>query len=298
MRVCVADHGTVTIRSEKLTARIAPLGAELVSLTDADGRELMSSGDPAYWTGRAPLLFPIVGRVRDDRYRVGGQEYALPQHGFARRMEFALVEHGPANALFRLVDTPETRANYPFAFQLDMAFALDGAELAMMATITNPGDVPLPASFGYHPAFAWPLPYGAARADHRITFERDEPAAICAITDDALIAAERLPSPVVGRDLPLHDALFEKDALVWDDLASRRLRYGASTGKALDISFPDTPWLGIWTKPGAPFVCVEPWAGMADPAGFSGELMDKPDIFTLAPGTGRSFRMNVALVED
>lgn len=294
----MADCGSVTISSGDLTARIAPLGAELVSLTDAAGRELMNSGDPAYWTGRAPLLFPIVGRVRDDRYRIGTASYSLPQHGFARHMDFALLAHEPASAHFRLVDTPESRAAYPFAFQLDMMFALEGNSLAMTATISNPGADTLPASFGYHPAFAWPLPYGADREDHRITFERDEPAPICAITDDALISSEKLPSPVKGRVLGLNDALFERDALVWDTLSSRRLRYGAATGPALEIAFPDTEWLGIWTKPGAPFVCVEPWAGMADPADFTWDFSQKPGIFEIAAASARSFRMTVALVEN
>lgn len=294
----MAEKGVVSISSGELTARIAPLGAELVSLTDAEGRELMSDGDPAYWTGRAPLLFPIVGRLKDDQYRLAGKGHKLPQHGFARHSDFAVAALDPNAVRFRLVDSPATRADYPFAFLLDMAFVLEGATLSMTATIGNPGNEPLPASFGFHPAFAWPLPYGAPRTDHRVTFEKNEPAPLCAIAPGGLIAAEKAPSPVKGNMLTLRDDLFAHDALVWDTLESRALRYGAATGPALDIAFPDTPWLGIWTKPGAGYVCIEPWAGMADPEDFDGDFHEKPGVFIVAPGESRSFRMIVTLKEN
>ncbi|MGH6781865.1 MAG: aldose 1-epimerase family protein [Sphingomonadaceae bacterium] len=294
----MAEKGAVTISSGNLTARIAPRGAELVSLTDAQGRELISNGDPAYWTGRAPLLFPIVGRLRNDSYRLGDKRHSLPQHGFARRSDFAVVSQDPDAVRFRLVDSPATQADYPFAFLLDMEFRLEGATLAMTATIGNPGATPLPASFGFHPAFAWPLPYGAPREDHRISFEKPEPAPLCAIAPSGLIAAEQTPSPVDGNVLRLRDDLFARDALVWDTLDSRRVRYGASTGPVLDIAFPDTPWLGIWSKPGAGFVCIEPWAGRADPEGFDGDFTEKPGVFIVAPGESRSFRMIVTLAEN
>lgn len=294
----MADKGAVSISSGDLTARIAPRGAELVSLTDAEGRELMSDGDPAFWSGRAPILFPIVGRLRDDSYRLGDKSYSLPQHGFARRMDFTVTAQDPDAVRFRLVDTPETQAVYPFAFVLDMAFHLDGPRLNVIATIGNPGSTQMPASFGFHPAFAWPLPYGAPREDHRITFPEDEPAALRAIVPGGLIGQETIPSPVKDRTLMLDDAHFANDALIWDRLESRALRYGASTGPALDIAFPDTEWLGLWSKPGARFVCIEPWAGMADPDGFDGDFMEKPGVFAVAPGESRSFRMHVTLAEN
>ena len=288
----------VTISSGALRATVAPLGAELVSLTDAAGRELMSDGDPAFWSGRAPVLFPIVGRLNGDRYRIDGTEYALPQHGFARRMDFAVAAQGDDHVRFRLTDTPATHEVYPFAFVLEMDFALEGTALAMTATITNPGAVPLPASFGYHPAFAWPLPYGGTKDEHRIVFAEAEPAPIRAIAPGGTIAAEPVASPVTGRTLTLSDDLFANDALIWDRLESRSLHYGAVDGATLEIDFPDTEWLGLWTKPGASFLCIEPWAGMADPADFDGEFRDKPGVFEIAPGASRVFRMMVRLAEN
>ncbi len=291
----MADHPLIEISNAALSAAINPFGAELSHLRDAEARELMTDADPAFWAGRAPLLFPIVGRLVDDKYRLAGKEYPLPQHGFARRQMFELVEQAPDRAVFRLADNDATRAVYPFAFTLDAAFALAGSTLSIDITITNRGDAPMPASFGFHPAFAWPLPYGRPRADHRVLFETDEPSDLSAIVLGGWIDAHGWPSPLDGRELRLTDALFERDALVWAEVASRSVRYDGGEGPGLRIDFPDTPSLGIWTKPGARFVCVEPWHGIADPIGFTGEIWDKPGMLRFEPGQSRTFSMQVTL---
>ena len=284
----------IEIASEALAATINPLGAELTGLRDRQGREWMSDGDPAYWAGRAPLLFPIVGRLNGDAYRLGGARYALPQHGFARRRAFALIEQAADRALFRLTDDAETRAVYPFAFALDAAFTLTGPALEIEAAVTNRGEAPMPASFGFHPAFAWPLPGGGAKEAHRIVFERDEPARLNRIEGGLIGPADR-ETPVEGDTLWLRDELFVQDALVWEAPASRSLRYGCEGGPELHIAFPDMPTLALWTKPGASFLCVEPWQGHADPAAFSGEIWDKPGMLRLEPGERRAFTMTVTL---
>lgn len=286
----------VTISAGGLTARIAPLGAELCSLTDADGREWMTDADPAFWTGHAPLLFPIVGALAEGTLRDGEQAHALPRHGFARRSRFETVEQGPDHVRFRLTDSPETRAVYPFAFVLDMAFALDGPTLRMTATVRNPGLEPLPFSFGYHPAFAWPLPGATDRHAHTLTFACEEPGPIRRLhRDTGLMRNAGFASPVEGRVLPLHESLFEDDAVIWTDLASRALTYGVKDGPALDLAFPDTPMLGLWQVPGAHYLCIEPWAGHADPDGFAGDIREKPGIVLLSGGESRSFRMDVTV---
>ncbi|MET0308332.1 MAG: aldose 1-epimerase family protein [Sphingomonas sp.] len=286
----------IEIASGALSAAINPLGAELSYLRDAEGRELMTDADPAFWAGRAPLLFPIVGRLAGDRYRLGGKEYALPQHGFARRQRFELVEQAADRAVFRLTDNDATRTVYPFAFTLDAAYALAGATLSIDITVTNRGDADMPASFGFHPAFAWPLPYGAPRETHRMLFAADESGALRQIVmGEGLISPEPRSSPLAGRTLALSDGLFDRDALIWDPVASPSLVYGPEGGPSLEIGFGGAPGLGIWTKQGARFVCVEPWWGIADPAGFAGEIWDKPGMLRFAPGESRTFSMQVTL---
>lgn len=285
----------ITIANDHLTAQINPLGAELWSLRDAEGRELMTNADPAFWTGHAPILFPVVGRPYRDVIRVDGTEYPMKQHGFARRLPFEVIATSADRVTFRLTDSDETRTHYPFVFTLEIAFKLTGATLSIDVTVRNTGDVPLPASFGFHPAFAWPLPYGEPRAGHRIVFSADEPDALRMIADDGTIAEGERASPLEGRTLALRDALFEKDALVWDSVHSDSVTYRGPDGPQLRIDFPDTPKLGIWTKPGAAYVCVEPWHGIADPEGYTGEFRDKPGVFEVAAGDTKRIALRVTL---
>ncbi len=286
----------LSIASPSLRATINPLGAELWSLTDAQGRELMTDADPAFWTGHAPLLFPIVGRLREDRYRLNGTTYEMKQHGFARRLPFALVEQGEDRVVLRLEADEDTHAHYPFTFRLDMAFDVEGATLRMTATVTNRDERPMPFSFGYHPAFAWPLPYGGDEAAHRIVFAADERGPIRRIAAEGLIGPDPVDTPVEGNMLAPTHAMFEADALIWDDLHSSSLLWGVPGEPRLRIDFPDMPMLGIWQKPGAHYLCIEPWAGMADPVGFDGDITDKPGIMLLPPGESRAFHMEVTLV--
>src|SRR6478735_6508987 len=165
----------VTIRSIALTAQINPLGAELTHLRDAGGRELMTDADPAFWTGHAPILFPVIGMPFEETIRVDGTAYPMKKHGFARRSLFEVIEAAEDRVTFALTDSAETRAAYPFAFRLELTYRIEGATLWIEARIANPEDTPLPASFGFHPAFAWPLPYGENRGAHRILFDADEP---------------------------------------------------------------------------------------------------------------------------
>ncbi|MFN3433045.1 MAG: aldose 1-epimerase family protein [Sphingomonas sp.] len=285
----------VTIRSDALTAAINPLGAELTHLRDAEGRELMTNADPAFWTGHAPILFPVVGMPFEETIRVDGTAYPMKKHGFARHSRFAVADRTDDSVTFVLTDDAATRAAYPFAFRLSLTYALAGATLSVTARIANPGTGPLPASFGFHPAFAWPLPYGRDRADHRILFDSDEPGDLRVIAADGTIATAHRASPLVGRTLALRDDLFTDDALVWDHVRSQGVVYGAEGAPQLRIAFPDTPMLGIWTKPGAAYICVEPWHGIADPEGYTGDFRDKPGVFTVPAGGETRIAMQVTL---
>jgi len=290
------NENVVTITGEHLSADISLLGAELRALRDAEGRDLLWNGDPAYWTGRAPVLFPIVGTLRNDRYSVGARSYTLPRHGFARRRMFGFVSGDETHAVFRLMHDPDTLAVYPFEFRLDISFAIHGHRLSVEAVVTNTGEEALPASFGFHPAFRWPLPYGAPREEHRLLFDMEERGPLRRLDASGLFVATPLPSPVEGRTLRLRDDLFAADALVFTELEGRGVDYGAPEGPQLRLHYPDTPHLGVWSRPGAPFVCIEPWQGYSDPAGFAGGIWDKPGIVRISPGEHRGWRMDVLLI--
>ncbi|MEH3107536.1 MAG: aldose 1-epimerase family protein [Sphingomonas fennica] len=276
--------GPVTIGDGGLAATIDPQGAQLLRLTDRDGRDLLWDGDPAWWAGRAPILFPVIGLMAGGGYNLGGERFAMTKHGFARDRRFAVAALSERMALFRLTDDAETRVLWPFAFTLDLLFEVAGEALTVTATIADTGDRAMPASFGFHPAFRWPLPYGAPRDRHRIVFETAEPDPIRRIGPDGLLRPDPVPSPVAGDTLVPDDALFVDDALILDAVRSRRLVYGADGTPQIAVRFEGAPVLGIWTKPGAPFLCIEPWAGLPDPAGYAGDLRDKPGVTSVPPG--------------
>jgi len=281
---------TVSISSDALSAEISATGAELVRLQDHAGADLLWDGNPAVWNGRSPLLFPIVGEVKGNRLTVAGKTYEIGRHGFARTSTFALVGSDAASCTWRLESSEATRRQYPFEFRLDVTYRIEGATLHMEARVTNTGAAVMPASFGFHPALRWPLPYGTSREAHEIVFERDEPAPIRRPVD-GLLSAAQFATPVRDRHLRLHDDLFEDGALVFDTLASRSVLYG----EAIRVDFPPMPHLGIWTKPGAGYVCIEPWQGHASPEGFDGELADKPGVIAIAPGATECFGMSISV---
>lgn len=287
---------TVTIKHGRLAARFKAKGAELASLTH-DGAERIWQADPSVWGWHAPNLFPMVGGLTGDRLLHEGQSYSLPSHGFLRHSICELAATSASSCTWRLVDSPATLATYPFRFELEIDYSIEDDALIGRFTLTNPGDVPLIAGLGIHPAFNWPLEPGRAREDYRLVFEHDEPAPIRRVANK-LIVPETEPSPVRGRTLDLHDGLFQNDAVIMDQPASRTLVFGAPGGPAIAMEWHDFPHLGIWTKPGAPFLCIEPWQGHASPLGFDGEFKDKPGTVSLAPGAKRQWRYHIRPLDE
>jgi galactose mutarotase-like enzyme len=286
----------VRLSSRELTAEIDPQGAQLSTLRDRAARDLLWEGDPAVWAGRAPLLFPIVGVLVGGSYRLDSNTYRLPRHGFARGKLFSIEEITSSTAVFKLSSDEETFQVYPFRFELKVFVELIGPTLSLTTRVHNKGDEDMPASFGYHPAFRWPLPFGQARSSHGIQFETEEPAPVRRIDAAGLLTPERHPTPIAHRRLALTDALFQDDVLIFDQIRSRSVVYGSNDGPKIRVSFPDAPYLGVWTKPGANFVCIEPWHGVTDSEGFSGDFREKSGVFVLAAGETLSTTMAITLL--
>ena len=287
----------VSISSGDLTAEIDPRGAQLSVLRTRNAADLLWNGDPSVWSGRAPLLFPIVGVLAGGSYRLGAARYPLSRHGFARDKTFSLQSADSSAASFMLRADDSTLALYPFQFELLVRYELQGATLAVSTEIRNRGGTDMPASFGYHPGFRWPLPSAEPRASHMIQFETDEPAPVRRIDASGLLTPVRHPTPIVNRQLTLTDALFQDDVLIFDQLKSRSVVYGSSAGPKIRVAFPDAAYLGLWTKPGAPFICIEPWHGITDSQGYSGDFMEKPGIFVLKAGAALAATVNITLLD-
>jgi galactose mutarotase-like enzyme len=274
------------LRSGGIEATVKAHGAELCSLQDAQGVELIWQAG-ASWPRHAPLLFPIVGRLKNDELRHKGVAYPMTQHGFARDQMFDWVERNDASCSLLLRDSKATHMHYPFAFQLAVTYRLQHAALDVTLALTNVGDGVLPASLGAHPAFNWPLVDGVAKEGYRLTFSDEESMPVRRLKG-GLLRAKAEPSPVKGKTLALSERLFDEDAIILDRLASRFVNYAADSGPSLDVSWHGFRQLGIWSKPGgAPFLCIEPWRGFASPADFDGEFADKLGIMQIAPGASQ-----------
>ncbi len=280
---------SVTLRNRFFAATIFERGAELASLVSASGTEHIWNGDPAWWTGRAPILFPIVGSLRGGSYTHEGRRYSLPNHGFGRISDFTVTGTSGTGAELRLAADEDTRRVYPFEFALTVAFRLKNDGIAVTYRVENTGAGPLLFSLGSHPGFMVPFA-GGTIDDYYVQLdrvERDERWFV--VPDTGLIDAHRTePVFTDGNRIRLSKTVFDRGALVFKHPRSRTFSLRNDLNEhAVTVITEGAPYLGIWAKPGAPYVCIEPWHGIADSTEFSGTLSEKEGIIALGPG--RSF---------
>lgn len=280
------------LHSDALSLAVAPLGAEMQYLRTASGDDLLWHGDPAYWSGRAPVLFPIVGRAVNDTVAVGAHTAPMPQHGFARRNLFALEAQSDDMCRHILRDTRDSRATYPFAFALRITHRLAGDTLHVTAEVTNEDAQPMPFGIGFHPAFCWPLPQ-AADVPHYVTLAGGGTPDRRAL-EDGLLRPDPVAGPFVAGELAIEEALFTDGALVFPNGADA-LRYGPREGPSLAFTFHNLPDLALWRPIGAPFLCIEPWHGTASYTGDGPQIAQRPNSVTLAPGASATFGYTVTV---
>ncbi|MGE0716206.1 MAG: aldose 1-epimerase family protein, partial [Alphaproteobacteria bacterium] len=263
-------------------AVVATEGAELRAWSVA-GRDLLWPGDAASWPRSAPVLFPVVGWVRDGKVLVDGVWRPMGVHGFAADMQFTVVDRTDDRVTLALRDDRRTRSAYPFAFELEVTYRVAGQLLEATLVVRNPGDRRLPYAVGLHPGFRWPLS-GEPSEGHAIIFAADERPEVPVIAPGGLFAPARRPVPLDGRRLRLSADLMAAEALCFLDVRSRSLRFEDGAGAAIAVAWEGFPHLALWSLPGAPFLCIESWTGHGDPVGFAGELADKPSMLLLPPG--------------
>jgi galactose mutarotase-like enzyme len=276
----------VTIENQELSASIHPKGAEMQRLFSRTYElEYMWDGDPAFWGKHSPLLFPIVGTLKGNIYYYGGKAYSLPRHGFGRDREFTVESQRPDAVTFFLGSDEQTRAVYPFDFELRVGYRLVSNKVSVTYQIRNPSMEPLYFSVGGHPAFRVPLVAGTEYADYYLEFDGIEETPRWPISKEGLI--EREPQPLLQDTavLPLRKELFAQDALVLKYPISNgvTLRSGR-TERGLRMDFPGFPFLGIWAAPNADFVCIEPWCGIADPVDSDQQWIHKEGVNQLEGG--------------
>jgi len=275
------------------SAKISTVGAEPRSWEVA-GHELLWSGAPDFWPQISPILFPVVGWTRNGRMRAKGETFPLGLHGFAAGEEFEITRQGADQVGLRLADNARTRALYPFAFELCVEYRLSEKAFEAAFTVRNPGTEPLPYALGLHPGFAWPL-WEGRQEEHVLAFAGDVSPLVPVIAAGGLISERRRSVPLEGRILGLSPGLFANEALCFLDANSARLLYANGRGQAIEIANEDFPHIALWTRPSAPFLCIESWTGHGDPEGFEGDIFDKPSMRVLAAAGSARHRVTYSL---
>lgn len=248
-----------------------------------------------YWAGRNPTLFPIVGKLNQETYQLKGKKYHLGNHGFARHSEFKLNSQTQKSLSLILTDNQETRKNYPFAFRLTNTYTLEGKSMTVVTSVFNPNHDDLPFSVGAHPAFVCPLLKGEQFSDYYLEWEKTEkPRRLLMNPTDSSFQKERLDLPP-RKIIPLNYDLFAQDALVLENLRSQTV-YLKGPQVGLKFSFSRVPWLGIWTKKDANFLCLEPWHGHGDFANYQGEFSQREGMIILPPGVSFEFSYQMEII--
>ncbi|MCH5599180.1 aldose 1-epimerase family protein [Niabella ginsengisoli] len=284
-----------TIQNNNLLISVASKGAELQRIEDVEtGQQYMWNAGPE-WPKYSPVLFPIVGALKNDTYLYNGQQYNLPRHGFARDMEFELFQQTDDTLLFLLKSDANTLDKYPFHFELYVEYALIEKSLKVTYKVHNINKQVMYFSVGGHPAFKAPIFEGDQYEDYVLEFDQNENAGRW-LLDGGLLKTGTEPLLNHTNKLPLQKELFYTDAIVLKHLNSNKVSLlSVKTGKGLEFDFTGFPYLGIWAAKNADFVCIEPWCGIADSVESNQQLVDKEGINDLKAGEyfERSWRFSV-----
>lgn len=275
-----------------LSATINHKGAELISLQSlTTKREYIWEGNPDFWGKHSPILFPIVGTLKNNSYQYKDKTYSLFRHGFVRDFDFNIVTQEKDKVVFSLQNSIETFKIYPFQFELQLIYTLKKTELIVTYKVFNNSFETMPFSIGGHPAFA----LNGKFEDYTIQFESGEKLMSYALEND-LLSDKKQSIQLKNNQLPLTYSLFEKDALVFKSLQSKQVQILENKTPILNFKFNDFPNFGIWTKLNAPFICLEPWSGYADTTSANGNILEKEGIQLLESNSYKDFNFSMEIV--
>lgn len=290
---------TFELKKGGLRAAVQTKGGELVSLRGGDGLEYIWEGDPAFWSGQNPILFPIVGSLKEGTVNFDGKPYSMDRHGFARRSEFSLVKQGEDYAVLELRESMETLSRYPYPFLLRVTHRLLDNGFSTTFTVQNTGTAPMPFCIGAHTAIRCPLRPGERFEDYELVFEKPEQADSLLLNKSGNIRHDgRRTMLNDSKILPLDYSIFsEMDTVIFSGLRSGKVSLlHRQTGRGVCLDFHEFPMVAFWTNPGAPYLCLEPWQGCAAYDNESGEFCSKPFCETLAPGGEKSSTYDFSIV--
>ena len=291
---------SITIKSSGISAQIRSLGAQLTSIQNTDGLEYLWQGDAQHWSGQAPVLFPIVGTIRNGKTEIEGKTYEMKRHGFARNMEFQLLEQQEDRAVFSLRANEETREMYPFDFELQIIYRVEGCRLTNEYVVINHDSRQMPFVVGGHPAFNCPITAGENFEDYVVEFEKEETADCPSVNmSTGLIDFGNCRRVLDGeRAIPMRHDVFYKDALIFDSLKSRKVKlYSKKSGKGVEMDFPGFDYLGVGSAANdGPFVALEPWTGCATCEDEDDVMEHKRNMTKLQPGEKFSVAFSVTLL--
>ncbi len=286
------------LHNEQLSVVIDHNGAELIHLiNNTDNHEYMWSGDGTYWTGRSPVLFPIVGALVDETTRIDGKTYAMKNHGFARKSEFTCLKELEDEAVFELTESKHTYEQYPYRFALRLTYRLDGRTLAIDYEVENQDDIPIFYQIGTHPAFKCPIEEDESFSDMEIHFSHDDVLKRYFSNEKGQILSNHHEEiNLVNRALPLRHEDYYEGALIFREVLSDTFTLASKKSKRqVEVKAINFPYLGIWQPKDAPFICIEPWHGLGDEEGFHGDFTEKELIVTLQPGEKAGYGLRITV---
>ena len=290
----------IELKFGEVTGVVETHGGELVSFKDDTGKEYIWDGNPAYWTGRNPNLFPVVGNLKNGSIKIEGKEYQMGRHGFARNSEFAVAERGEDYVVFELCENEETLKVYPFKFSFRIEHRLTERGFTTEYSVKNTGDGMLPYCVGAHTAFNCPMNEGEKFEDYVLEFENEEEASTILLSERGLFCNGDTEEMLYGKTLPLDYSVYARlDTVVFRGLNSKKVRLKhKETGRGVQMEFEQFPMIAFWTKGAekAPYICLEPWHGCAGYENETGEFLDKPHVICLQPGESKSLKYAVEII--